>query len=145
MLSLNHISIPVKDLNKAVAFYQKVFSFQIRDVSDRSIEFSERVTGISGMHLKIAYIYHEQIVIELIEYAGDHAFKHQVLPNALAMNHFCFNINDISKFYDQFKNEIEFINLPTEIFSGPNKGGFMAYFKDTDGNKIELIQNPIKK
>ena len=60
------------------------------------------------------------------------------------MNQFCFNIDDISSFYNQFHLEIDFINIPTEIFAGPNKGGFMAYFKDCDGNKIELIQKPTK-
>lgn len=143
-LSINHISIPVKNIDKALNFYTKYLEFKIKDVSEREQTFSEKVTGIKGMILKIAYIYYEQITLELIEYSGDHQFKEHIFSNNYAMNHFCFNIDDIIGFYNQFKLEIDFINIPTEIFAGPNKGGFMAYFKDFDGNKIELIQKPTK-
>jgi catechol 2,3-dioxygenase-like lactoylglutathione lyase family enzyme len=143
-LTINHISIPVKNLEKALEFYTKFLEFKIKDVSDRAQAFSEKVTGIKGVVLKIAYIYHDEITLELIEYAGNHQYKEQIFSNILAMNHFCFNIDNIANFYDQYKSDIEFINIPTEIFAGPNKRGFMAYFKDYDGNKIELIQKPTK-
>ena len=143
-ITMNHLSIPVSNIHKALDFYTKYLEFKIKDVSERSLAFSEKVTGIKGMILKIAYIYYEQITLELIEYSGDHQFKEQIFSNNYAMNHFCFNIDDISSFYNQFHLEIDFINIPTEIFAGPNKGGFMAYFKDCDGNKIELIQKPTK-
>jgi len=141
-LSINHISIPVKNIDYALNFYTKYLEFKIRDVSEREQSFSEKVTGIKGMILKIAYIYYDEITLELIEYAGAHEFKEQIFSNNYAMNHFCFNIDDIAFFYNQYKADIDFINIPTEIFAGPNKGGFMAYFKDFDGNKIELIQKP---
>ncbi len=143
-LTINHISIPVKNIEKALDFYTNFLEFKIKDVSDRAQVFSEKVTGIKGMILKIAYIFHDEITLELIEYAGDHQYKEQIFSNSYAMNHFCFNIDNIANFYNQFKSEIEFINIPTEIFAGPNKGGYMAYFKDYDGNKIELIQKPTK-
>lgn len=141
-LSLNHISIPVSDLKMAVEFYKEIFDFETIDISDRSIEFSEKVTGIKGMILKIAYIKHDGLTLELIEYAGEHNLKDAIFSNKMTMNHFCLNINNIHSFYDQHCNTIEFINRPTEIFSGPNNGGVMAYLKDADGNKIELIQKP---
>jgi len=143
-ISMNHLSIPVRNIHKALDFYTKYLEFKIKDVSERSQAFSEKVTGIKGMILKIAYIHYDTITVELIEYSGDHLYKEEIFGNNYAMNHFCLNIDDISSFYDQFKLEINFINIPTEILAGPNKGGHMAYFKDLDGNKIELIQKPSK-
>ena len=62
-LSINHISIPVKNIGKGLDFYTKYFDFKIKDVSERQQAFSEKVTGIKGMILKIAYIYYEQITL----------------------------------------------------------------------------------
>ena len=109
--------------------------------SVRAKSFSEQITGIKGVSLKIAYLRTIGLKLELIEYT--HRTKNIFSKlNQNKLGHICFNVSGIEEFYGKNKSEIKFIIGPTLIPSGPNMGGLMTYFFDIDNNKIELIEPP---
>ncbi|MCL5018853.1 MAG: iron-containing alcohol dehydrogenase [Candidatus Pacearchaeota archaeon] len=73
--SVNHLSFTVADVEKSVEFYKNLLGLDLMNLSERDIAFSEKVTGIPGAHLKIAYLNGNNCSIELIQYLSPRGEK----------------------------------------------------------------------
>ena len=140
--NVNHISFTVSDLDKSVKFYQDVLGLKLMNVSGRDPSFSEKVTGIKGAHLKIAYLSGNNCSIELIQYISPKGKKIDTTTCNVGSAHVCFNVDNFKDFMKRLKeNNVGMANEPQIIPTGPNKGRFVVYTKDPDSNNIEFISN----
>lgn len=139
--SYNHTSFEVSDMDRSIAFYRDVLGMELLDTSFREPPFSEMVTGIKAVKLKIAYLSVVGVKLELIQfiYKDDNGGK-GTDKNRSA--HLCYNVAGLVSFYNKYKDRAGFMCEPLVIPCGPNKNGYMVYLFDPDYNKIELIEPP---
>jgi catechol 2,3-dioxygenase-like lactoylglutathione lyase family enzyme len=142
--SVNHLSFTVSNLNTSVSFYEKVLGLTLVNVCERDAEFSEKVTGIKGAHLKIAYLGVSNGAIELIEYISPQGKKLDTRTCNVGSAHICFNVDDFFGMVDFLRrNKVVFSGEVCDVPAGPNKGKHVLYFKDPDSNTIEMISNEV--
>ena len=112
---------------------------KLLDSSTRDPGFTQKAIGQSGISIRIAYLKGNGFKIELIEYKNpEKVFLRS--GDEITYGHLCLNVSGLQRFYESYRNKINFVNEPLKIPSGPNKNGYMVYFYDPDRNKIELIE-----
>lgn len=143
--NLNHASFTVSNLDKSIAFYRDILGLKLLDISTREVDFSQKVTGIKGANLKIAYLETRNCKVELIEYLCPKGQKIDTLTCNVGSAHICFNVDNFNQFVATLKkNNVKFAGEICEIPIGPNKGRSVLYFEDNDSNTIEIISNEIE-
>lgn len=144
ILSTNHTSFTVSDLDRSIAFYRDILGFELISLANREPAFAAKVTGIAGAHLKVAFIQAPGHRIELIQYLSPPGKKLDLSTNNIGCGHLAFNVDNLAKMYAEMKEKgVQFKSQPMEIPAGPNKGGYAVYFTDPDGVTLELIQAPV--
>jgi len=137
--SINHYNFTVKDINKSIEFYTELLGMHLLDFSTRDSNFAQKVTGQSGINIRVAYLQGNGFKIELIEYK--HPDKEFIRSgDEITYGHLCLNVSGLWNFYKKYKERIKFVSEPLQIPEGLNKNGYMLYFYDPDYNKIELIE-----
>ena len=141
--SMNHMSFTVSDLNVSISFYKDILGLKLIDVADRDSIFSEKVTGIKGAILKIAYLKASNCAVELIQYISPPGQRIDTTTNNIGSAHVCFIVSDFKKNIKNLElHSVEFASKDNCIVpAGPNKGRGVAYFHDPDGNTIEFISD----
>ena len=138
---LDHFSFTVSDLSASVRFYENVLGLSLVDTSERDAQFSSKVTGIAGAHLKIAYLKTSNCRVELIQYLSPPGEDINTATNNVGSSHICFIVDNYDNYVQNLKtNKVRFSST-SECFipSGPNKGKKVCYFLDPDKNTIEII------
>ena len=142
--NLNHASFTVSNLEKSLQFYKNILGLKLLDTSTRDIEFSQKVTGIKGAYLKIAYLEVNNCRIELIEYLAPKGDKIDTKTCNVGSAHICFNVSNFQSFVTKLRaNNIKFAGDICKILSGPNKEKNALYIEDYDSNTIEIISKKI--
>ena len=142
ILTTNHTSFTVSDVERSVAFYRDLLGFKLLSLAERPREFAEIATGIPGAHLKVAYLEapggHR---LELIQYLSPPGVKLDTRTNNVGSAHLAFNVDDLRRMYNELKARgLRFKGEPIEVPAGPNKGNLMVYMLDPDDFTLELIQ-----
>jgi len=142
ILTTNHTSFTVSDVERALAFYRDLLGFKLLSLAERPRGFAEIATGIPGAHLKVAYLEapggHR---LELIQYLHPPGVKLDARTNNVGSAHLAFNVDDLRQMYKELKAKgVRFKGEPIEVPAGPNKGNLMVYMLDPDDFTLELIQ-----
>jgi len=142
--SVNHLSFTVSHLDVSIRFYVEVLGLTLINVCERDQVFSEKVTGVKGAHLKIAYLAVGGVALELIEYISPKGEKIDTCPSNVGSSHICFNVDHFSVLIDSLrKNKVIFRGELCVVPAGPNKGKRVLYFMDPDSNTIEIISTEV--
>lgn len=141
VLSTNHTSFTVSDLERSVAFYRDILGFEVTSIAPRDPQFIERVTGVTGADILVAYVRAPGHSLELIEYRSpEDRGKVQSRPCDTGFAHVAFDVDDVDAATAAIeKAGVVPINRPQEVNAGPNKGRKVVYARDPDGVTIELI------
>jgi lactoylglutathione lyase len=143
--SFNHFSFTVSNLEKTVDFYTDILGMEVFSFADREQEYSEKVTGIKGSYLKIAYLKGYGIIVELIEYVGSDKRGGRSSSDNIGAGHICFNVSNLNELLASWKKKgITFKSDAVPVVAGANKGGQVVYAEDPDGIIVELIEPPPK-
>jgi catechol 2,3-dioxygenase-like lactoylglutathione lyase family enzyme len=144
IIGTNHTSFTVSSLNTSVAFYTEVLGFSLLNRSSREASFTERVVGVPGAQIEVAYIQAPGHRLELIEYvAPKNRGKVSSRPCDTGFAHIAFDVDDIDAVVAAVrKANVEPLSDPVVVNAGPNKGGKAVYTRDPDGVTIEFIQKP---
>ena len=141
--NVNHASFTVSNVEKAAEFYVHSLGMKLIDISERDVAFSERVTGIPGASMRIAYVSAADFKIELIEYLTSRGEKLDTRTCNVGSPHICFNVDELETMYAEMSAKgVKFISPPVSCPAGPNRGGKVVYLKDGDGNTLEFIERP---
>lgn len=145
------IGITVSDMEQAIAFYSEALSFtKISDVEVYGEEY-EQLLGLFGVRLRLVRMQLGDEVIELIQHLTPQgkAVPIDTRSNDLWFQHIAIVVQDMEQAYQQLRQ----FNV-THVSTAPQKlpdyikaaAGIEAfYFRDPDGNTLELIHFPPDK
>ena len=143
LVSINHTSFTVSNAKAIAEWYREILDFTILSDETRPRDYSEKVTGIAGADLRIIYIRGGEYNIELVEYVGAPGVRIDTATNNVGSAHIAYNVNDLNGMYEDLTPRgVKFVSPPVPVTQGPNKGGFVVYLEDPDGNTLELIERP---
>jgi catechol 2,3-dioxygenase-like lactoylglutathione lyase family enzyme len=141
--SVNHTSFTVSDAERSVKFYTELLGMKLISLEERPQEFCEKVTGIPGARMKIAYVEGAGYKIELIQYLSPPGEKLDTRNNNVGSAHLCYNVDNLMEMCrDLGSKGVRFRGEPATVNAGPNKGGLVVYLLDPDDNNLEFIQPP---
>jgi len=141
IIGTNHTSFTVSDVERSLAFYRDLLGMELISLAEREPAFAEKVTGIPGAHLKIAYLQAPGHRLELIEYLHPPGKRLDLRTNNIGCAHVAFNVDDLHALYADLKAKgVPFKSPPMEVAAGPNKGNLAVYFTDPDGITLEFLQ-----
>ena len=121
-----------------------MLDFEVTSKAPRAPEVIERVTGIDGAKVMIAYVRGPGHSIELIEYSGPDD-RTRVRPRACDTG-FCHVAYDVTGLDELIEAAAAHgVTAEGEIITvdqGPNAGARIVYLRDSDGITFELIEKP---
>lgn len=146
-----HVSFTVRDLEASVKWYTEVLGLEYVRGQVQHNEYTEKLVGIPGAHLKVAQLrvpgqtiplsrHH----IELVEYVHPRGEDIPLDTNRTGTAHWAFMVDDIHGEFERMKAlGVKFkAEKPVAIEQGVNQGGYAVYFTDPDGITLELLQPP---
>jgi catechol 2,3-dioxygenase-like lactoylglutathione lyase family enzyme len=146
--AVDSVSITVSDMDRSLAFYEDVLTFE--KVSEVEVEGDayERLMGVFGLRMRIARLRLGGEFIELIEVLTPRGRPIPVdsRSNDGWFQHVAIIVSDMDRAFEWLRqHDITYASpapqrLPDWI---PNTGGIEAfYFKDPDGHNLEILQFP---
>jgi catechol 2,3-dioxygenase-like lactoylglutathione lyase family enzyme len=145
------IGITVADLDRALAFYTGVLPFAVVSEAEVAGEAFEHLFGVFGLRARIARLRLGAEEIELIDYLAPEGRPIPVdsRSNDFWFQHFAIIVSDMDEAYAQLRrHKVQHASSGPQTLPdwNPNAGGIKAfYFKDPDGNHLEILQFPAGK
>lgn len=137
-MTLNHITLVVSDIEKSKEFYEKYLNLKPTFQANIGGPFYSKIIGKENVNLIFSAlkIPGSNVIIELAQFIDP---KTKINPD---FRHIAFEVDDVDKIYKTLKdNNIDTVSEPVTIQEKNPKidGKRMFYFKDPDGNLIELF------
>ena len=141
VLETNHTGITVQDLKYSVNYFTKVLGYDLVGApASRSLTNMEKVTGVKGCHVEIAYLKGGGHVIELLHYSGPSDRK-SYKPRCVDVGHWHLSIN-VDDLEMAIEESLKFgctkVGDQITVDAGPNKGNKIQYIALKDGMIIEM-------
>jgi catechol 2,3-dioxygenase-like lactoylglutathione lyase family enzyme len=145
------VGLTVADMDRSVAFYRQVLSFEV--VSDVEVAGAayEQLQGVFGVRLRVVRLRLGEEAIVLTEYLTP---KGRPAPADARSNdrwfqHIAIIVSDMERAYQWLRqHKVEHVSPGPQRLPdwNPNAGGITAfYFKDPDGHPLEILQFPMGK
>ncbi|HEX9893607.1 MAG TPA: VOC family protein [Gemmatimonadales bacterium] len=142
------IGMSVSDLDRSIAFYTGVLSFQV--VADTEVVGSpyERLTGVFGARIRVARLRLGREEIELTQYLAPEGrpAPADTRSNDRWFQHIAIVVSDMDSAYRMLRRaRVRHASTGPQLLPAwnPAAGGIRAfYFKDPDGHHLELIRFP---
>lgn len=149
--TVDSIGITVSDADRSIAFYRDVLDFEV--TADREItgDGYEHLFGVFGARIRMVRMRLGAEHIELIDYIASQGrpMPGDTRGNDVWFQHIAIVVSDMDAAYaDLRRHRVEHASTGPQRLPdwNPNAGGISAfYFKDPDGNHLELIQFPPDK
>jgi catechol 2,3-dioxygenase-like lactoylglutathione lyase family enzyme len=146
---VDSIGITVRDLDRAVAFYTDVLSFRRVAEWEAAGDDYEHVYGVFGARVRIARLTLGDEAIELMEFVaprGGRAAPADSRSNDGWFQHVAIIVNDMDRAYTWLREHgVEHASTGPQRLPDWNldAGGIEAfYFRDPDGNHLEVLEFP---
>jgi catechol 2,3-dioxygenase-like lactoylglutathione lyase family enzyme len=150
-VAVDSVGITVDDMDRAVEFYRDILTFV--PVSDFEIagDGQERFLGVFGARVRVVRMQLGAEAIELMQFLAP---RGRPLPadsrsNDLWFQHVAIIVSDIDEAYEMLrKHGVEHASTGPQWLPdwNPNAGGISAfYFRDPDGNHLEILAFPPDK
>lgn len=142
--SLHHVGITVGDLDQALHFWEEFLgrSARFRGVLDRP--YLGESVGYPGVAIDIAFIdLPGGGSLELLEYQLPDRVAHDPETKHPGNSHICFAVDDVDATWEHAVRCGATPRRPAgpvEVESGPNRGAWFAYFRDSEGVSFEIYQ-----
>ena len=143
VLSTNHTSFTVSDLDRTVAFFTDALGFELLSKAPWDPQAIENITGVKDGDVVIAYIQGPGHRLELIEYIGPDD-RGSVFPSPcdVGFAHVAYDVDDIdAAVAAAARHDVRVIKDIHTIDAGPNTGRRVVYLRDPDGITVEFIEN----
>jgi len=145
---VDSIGIPVTDADRSVEFYSEALSFH--QVADREVygEGYEHLFGVFGLRLRMVRMQLGDETIELMQFLTP---RGRPLPEDFRANdrwfqHVAIIVSDMDRAYARLRtHKVEHASTGPQLLPdwNPNAGGISAfYFRDPDGNHLEILHFP---
>lgn len=149
--AVDSVSMTVSDMDRAVAFYSQVLTFE--KVSDVEVagDAYEHLEGVFGLRMRVVRMRLGGESIELTEFLAP---KGRPIPATSRSNdrwfqHVAIIVSDMDQAYRRLReHKVEHASSGPQRLPdwNPNAGGIRAfYFKDPDGHPLEILEFPAGK
>lgn len=146
--AVDSVTITVSDMDRALDFYEDVLTFE--RLSDVEVvgEAYERLMGLFGLRMRIVRMRLGDEFIELMEVLTP---KGRPIPidsrsNDLWFQHVAIITHDMERAFDWLRaHDVTYSSPAPQRLPdwNPDAGGIKAfYFRDPDGNNLEILQFP---
>jgi catechol 2,3-dioxygenase-like lactoylglutathione lyase family enzyme len=149
--AVDAVGMTVSDMDRSVAFFSKVLTFEtVSDVEVAGADY-ERLQGVFGVRMRVVRMRLGDEAIELSQYLAP---RGRPIPadsrsNDRWFQHVAIIVSDMDRAYRRLReHEVEHASsgpqrLPETI---PGAAGIRAfYFKDPDGHHLEILEFPPDK
>jgi len=151
VVAVDSVGMTVADMDRAVAFYTRVLTFEkVSDVEVTGEPF-EKLEGVFGARMRIVRLRLGDEFVELTEYLAPKGrpFPADSRSNDRWFQHVAIIVSDMEKAYAVLRaNRVEHASTGPQTLpmSNPKAGGIKAfYFKDPDGHPLEILWFPPDK
>jgi catechol 2,3-dioxygenase-like lactoylglutathione lyase family enzyme len=146
---VDSVGITVRDLDRAIAFYTAVLEFQVRAQWELAGDDYEHLYGVFGMRARVARLELGAEAIELMEFVaprGGRAAPADSRSNDRWFQHVAIIVADMDRAYARLReHSVEHASTGPQRLPDWNiaAGGIEAfYFRDPDGNHLEVLEFP---
>jgi len=142
VLSFNHMSFTVANLDASIAFFVDGLGFELLSRAPRDPRLIERMIGIEGAAPEIAFVAAAGQRVELIAYHAP-ADRTAVLPRLCDVGaaHVGLDVDDIDAAVDAAaRHGYGLAGEVITIDAGPNRGSRVGYVRDAHGMTVEFLQ-----
>jgi len=146
--SVESVAIVVSDLERSIAFFHDVLTFEKRSAIEVAGDEYERLFGVFGARLRIARMTLGDESIDLIQYLAPEG--RPVPPDSRShdrwFQHIAIIVSDMNRAYAKLRERgVRHASTGPQRLPDWNKnaGGIQAfYFKDPDGHALEILAFP---
>ena len=143
--AVNHIGIPVRDLDRSLEFYTKLTGQEPMFVEPMYGPGLANGANVPDAEVRFAMIQIDNTVLELLEYTQPKGEPFNQNNNDVGSIHIAFTVEDIDAVYADLKSKGVEFNAPPHEFTKADGapdviGAKFAYLKDPDGIQLELNQ-----
>jgi catechol 2,3-dioxygenase-like lactoylglutathione lyase family enzyme len=146
--AVQSVGMTVGDMDRAVAFYSSVLSFEkVSDVEVAGREY-ELLSGVFGARMRIVRMRLGSETIELTEFLAPRGrpFPGDLRPNDHAFQHIAIIVSDMDRAYARLRAAgVEHASTGPQTLPAWNRSaaGIRAfYFRDPDRHYLEILQFP---
>ncbi len=140
--------LTVSDMDRSVAFFSRVLTFE--KVSDVEVagEGYERLHGVFGLRIRVVRMKLGDEQVELVEYLAPRGrpVPDDARSNDRSFQHVAIIVSDMEKAYQMLReHKVRHVSTGPQRLPDWNKdaGGIEAfYFKDPDGHALEILRFP---
>ena len=149
--AVDAIGITVGDMERSLAFYTEVLAFKQVAQSEVTGDAYEHLTGVFGLRMQVVRLQLGDEFIELIQYIAPRGRPVPVdsRSNDRWFQHIAIIVSDMDQAYARLRaNRVEHASPGPQRLPdwNPDAGGIEAfYFRDPDGNHLEVLQFPAGK
>ena len=142
--AIAHIGLTVSDLDRSVVFYRDILGLSFVGEMKMEGPSTEKLFQRPGCRARVAYLQSGRSpLIELICFSGAAVRKQPADLFTTSISEICFETDSIDRDYEKMKRKgVSFLSEPQTFDS--TRYGFgksrAVYFRDPDGNILELIQ-----
>jgi catechol 2,3-dioxygenase-like lactoylglutathione lyase family enzyme len=146
--AVDTVGMTVSDMDRSVAFFTDVLTFEKTSDIERAGDEYERLQGVFGLRMRVVRMRLGNEQIELTEYLAP---KGRRIPDDSRSNdrwfqHVAIIVSDMDAAYARLRqHHVEHASPEPQRLPdwNPNAGGIKAfYFKDPDGHPLEILQFP---
>jgi len=138
---VEHSSFTVKDLEVSIPFYRDILGLKVLfDSKAAGIDFrgtwADAITGVPETDLRFVLLTLGETMVELVQYTPTGKPQVDNMANDTGSGHIAFKTQKIHEFYEKLKEN----NVRTH--GAPQFMGlvWVMYFRDPDGNILEVVQ-----
>jgi catechol 2,3-dioxygenase-like lactoylglutathione lyase family enzyme len=145
MRGQHHVGITVADLERSLEFYVGILGLELAGGPTEIFDDENLgpAVGVPGARLRCALLRLGDGLLELLQYHAPASPVETPLPqNALGAQHVAFAVDDVHACKQALEAQgVEFLADVTVVDDGPLAGWRWVYFRDPDGNALELVEN----
>jgi catechol 2,3-dioxygenase-like lactoylglutathione lyase family enzyme len=134
----------VTDLEKSVAFYQRVFGASVEMQFRSEGQDAAILQGVPAAAFSVVMLRIGAPCVELLKFdVPEDAGRTEVRPCDIGAFHVAIEVADAHKLFEELSAaNVPFTREPLESPDGQGGTFVLAFCTDPDGNRIELVQTP---
>lgn len=143
--AVHHIGVTVADLDRAVAFWERLLGAASRDRRVLQGPQLGTMVGYPGIRIECAWVdLPGGVALELLRYLDRPEPPYDPGTAHPGNVHVCLRVDDMDAAHAHAVacGASPVSERPIDVAAGPRAGARLAYLRDPDGVTIELVQDP---